>query len=252
MLKTRIIPTVLYRNYGLVKGVSFDSWRHVGSPMQAVKVYNLRQVDELIFLDIMATREGRSPEFDLIDDLADECFMPLAVGGGIRSLDDAHHLLNVGADKVAVNSAAVCNPNLICEIAGKFGSQCLVVSLDVRKASCGSYEVFIHSGTKTTGMDPIEFAKKAEKLGAGEILLTSIERDGTMLGYDLDLIKAVSSAVSIPVIASGGAGNYDHMASAITDGGASAVAAASIFHFTQCTPLEAKHFLHKQGIAVRL
>jgi len=252
MLKTRIIPTLLYSSYGLVKGVSFDNWRHIGSPMQAIKVYNLRQVDELIFLDIMATCEGRSPEFDLIDDLADECFMPLAVGGGVRSIDDARHLLSVGADKIAVNSAAVCNPNLIREIASKFGSQCVVVSLDVRKASGGRYEIFIHSGTKATGMDPIEFVKKAEKLGAGEILLTSIECDGTMRGYDIDLIKAVSSVVSIPVIASGGAGSYDHMASAIIDGAASAVAAASIFHFTQCTPLEAKDFLHKQGIDVRL
>lgn len=252
MLKVRIIPTLLYKEVGLVKGMGFDSWRRVGSAMQAIKVYNMREVDELVFLDITATQERRSPDFELIDELADECFMPMTVGGGIRSIDDVRRLLQVGADKVAINTQAIENPELIEQVAKKFGSQCVVVSIDVKKCDDGEYEVYTHSGTHATGIDPLSLAQKVVSMGAGEILLTSIERDGTMNGYDVELIRNVSHLVSVPVIASGGAGNYEHMFQALTQGKASAVAAASIFHFTEQTPLEAKHYLDERNIHVRL
>jgi imidazole glycerol-phosphate synthase subunit HisF len=251
MLKTRIMPTLLYKNTTLVKGVGFDSWRRVGSAMQAVKVYNMREVDELVFLDIAATREGRSPDFNLIDDLADECFMPLAVGGGIRSLDDVRKLLQVGADKIVVNTAAVSRPELIGEIANRFGSQCVVVSIDAKNDGHGGYEVFTESGAQPTGIDPVALAQRVESSGAGEILITSMDRDGTMDGYDIDLISQVEKAVAIPVIASGGAGSYTHMEEALR-AGASALAAASIFHFTEQTPREAKLHLHGRGFAMRI
>ncbi len=252
MLKLRVMPTLLYKGLGLVKGIGFDSWRRVGSAMQAVKVYNMREVDELVFLDIAATGEGRRPDFALIDELADECFMPLTVGGGIRTAEDVRELLRVGADKVSVNTAAVANPGLIREIAGRFGSQCVVASIDARRRADGTYEVYTHSGTVAAGRDPADVAREAEANGAGEILVTSIERDGTMSGYDLELTRRVSASVAIPVIASGGAGCYEDMARAIVEGKASAVAAASIFHFTQQTPLEAKRCLREKGLAVRL
>jgi cyclase len=252
MLKVRIIPTLLYKDVELIKGTGFESWRRVGSAMQAIKVYNMREVDELVFLDITATQEGRHPDFELIDELADECFMPMTVGGGIRTVEDVRTLLKVGADKVAINTAAVENNELIKEVAKKFGSQCVVVSLDVKRHDNGKYEVFTHSGTYPTGIDPIMLAQKLADMGAGEVLLTSIERDGAMVGYDIELIRNVSKAISIPVIASGGAGEYEHMYQAITQGKASAVAAASIFHFTQKTPLEAKKYLSEHGIHVRL
>ncbi|MFX1277577.1 MAG: glycosyl amidation-associated protein WbuZ [Promethearchaeota archaeon] len=252
MLKVRIMPTLLYKDTTLVKGISFDSWRRIGYLMQAIKVYNIRQVDELIFLDITATKEGRGPDFLLVDDFAYECFMPLTVGGGIRNIEDVRKLLAVGADKISICSSAVFNPNIINEIANEFGSQCIVVSIDVKKHNNGEYEIYTHSGTKSTGLDPVEFALEVEKRNAGEILLTSIDRDGTMKGYDIQLIKKISSAVSIPIIASGGAGNYEHMLQAIRDGNANAVAASSIFQFTEQTPIEAKYFLKKNGINVRI
>jgi len=252
MLKIRIMPTLLYKGLGLVKGVSFDSWRRVGSAMQAVKVYNMREVDELVFLDIAATQEGRGPDFELVDELADECFMPLAVGGGIRTLEDVRHLLQVGADKVSINTASVQSPKLISQIAQRFGSQCVVVSIDVRRRAAGKYEVCTHSGTVPTGIDPVDLAQKMEGLGAGEILLTSIDRDGTMTGYDVEITSRLSESVSIPVIASGGAGNYEHMAEVLREGRVLAVAAASIFHFTEQTPLEAKRYLKEKGFRVRL
>lgn len=251
MLKTRIIPTLLYKDHGLVKGVSFDSWRRVGTALPAIKVYNTREVDELVFLDITANRENRSPDFEEIDRLADECFMPLTVGGGIRSTEDIKKALRAGADKVAINTAALENPQLIRDGAKIFGAQCIVVSIDFRRDVTGRPVVYSRSGTHETGLSPREWALKAESLGAGEILLTSVERDGTMKGYDLDLLKEVSSSVRIPVIAAGGAGCYDHMLQALTVGGCSAVAAASMFHFTQQTPLEAKKFLLANGIATR-
>lgn len=252
MLKIRVMPTLLFKDVGLVKGVSFDSWRRVGSAMQAVKVYNMREVDELVFLDISATQENRPPDYTTVDELADECFMPLTVGGGVRTIDHVQRLLQVGADKVAVNTAAVENADLIRQIAERFGSQCAVVSIDVRQRGDGSHEVFTHSGTQPTGLDPVELAQRAEALGAGEILLTSIDRDGTMMGYDIPLMQRVSQAVSIPVIASGGAGSYADMADVLRNSHVSAVAAASIYHFTQQTPLEAKRYLHGQGFHVRL
>jgi len=251
MLKIRVMPTLLHRDVGLVKGIGFDSWRRVGSAMQAIKVYNMREVDELVFLDISATREGRPPDFALVDELADECFMPLTVGGGVRSADDVRELLRVGADKVAVNTAAAENPRLVREIADRFGSQCVVVSIDARKRGDGGYEVFTHSGAVATGKDALVAAVEAEGCGAGEILLTSVERDGTMSGYDLALTRMVSESVSIPVIASGGCGCYEDMVRVLEEGKASAVAAASIFHFTQQTPLEAKRHLREKGFEVR-
>jgi cyclase len=252
VLKTRIMPTLLFKDVGLVKGVQFDSWRRVGSVMQSVKVYNMREVDELVFLDITATQEGRRPDFDTVDEIADECFMPLTVGGGISTVDDVRRLLQVGADKIAINTAAVVSPEVVTEVARSFGSQCAVVSIDARRHDEGGFEVFTNAGTHATGLDPAEHARQVERLGAGEILLTSIDRDGTMEGYDLELVMRVADAVSIPVIASGGAGCYADMASALLEGGASAVAAASIFHFTEQTPLEAKQHLHDRGIPVRL
>lgn len=252
MLKTRIVPTLLFKEVGLVKGVGFDSWRRVGAAMPQVRVYNMREVDELIFLDIAATPAGRRPDFAMIDDLADECFMPMTVGGGVRSIEDFRDLLAVGADKVAVNTAAIDDPEIIRRSADRFGSQCVVVAIDFRRHADGRAEVFGACGQRPTGLDPVEWAQRVEHLGAGEILLTSIERDGTMSGYDIDMTRRVTAAVSIPVIASGGAGAYDHMVEVVRDAGAAAVAAASIFHFTEQTPREAKEHLRRAGCRVRL
>jgi cyclase len=252
VLKIRVIPTLLFKDFGLVKGVGFDSWRPVGSAMQAVKIYDLREVDELIFVDITAASENRPPDYGTVDELADECFMPMTVGGGVQTVDHATRLLQVGADKVALSTAAVETPELVGELACRFGSQCVVVSIDFKLVSDSRYEVFSHSGTRPTGLDPVAFARDMESKGAGEILLQSIDRDGTMEGYNVAVTRKVAGAVSIPVIASGGAGTYEHMAAVILEGRASAAAAASMFHFTQQTPLEAKHALAKQGIAVRL
>ena len=251
MLKTRIMPTLLHKDVGLVKGKSFDSWRRVGSAMQAIKVYNMREVDELVFLDIAATPGKRDPDYELIDDLADECFMPLAVGGGIRTADHIRRLLAVGADKVCINTVVVEQPEIVEEVARQFGSQCITVSIDARIDSTGHYQVVTHCGQAPVRLDPVDHAMNVEARGAGEIILTSIDRDGTMLGYDLNLTRQVSDAVTIPVIASGGAGGYQHMLDALTKGGATACAAASIFHFTEQTPAEAKRFLHENGIPVR-
>ena len=249
--KIRVMPTLLYKDTELVKGKGFDSWRNIGSAMQSIKVFNLREVDELIFVDITATSQDRRPDFALIDDLADDCFMPLTVGGGISTIDDVRELLQVGADKVAINSAIYSNPSLISAVADRFGAQCIVASIDAKKVG-NHYECFSHSGKHPTGRDPVEVAKEVEKLGAGEILITSIERDGYMEGYDIELTKIVSEAVSIPVIASGGAGSYQDMVDVLKDSKASAVAAASIYQFTQQTPLEAKKYLDAAGFPVRL
>jgi imidazole glycerol-phosphate synthase subunit HisF len=246
------MPTLLFKDVGLVKGVGFDSWRRVGSAMQAVKVYNMREVDELVYLDITATNDRRPPDFAAIDELADECFMPLTVGGGVRDMEDVRRLLQVGADKVAINTAAVESPDFVREMAQRFGSQCVVISIDAKRRENGAYEVYSHSGTRLTGKDPVSFAREVERLGAGEILLTSIDRDGTMKGYDVELTRRVTGAVSVPVIASGGAGGYQHMVDVLQEGKASAVAAASIFHFTEQTPLEAKRYLRDHGFQVRL
>jgi cyclase len=252
MLKVRVMPTLLYRNFGLVKGVAFDSWRGIGTPLQAIKVYGLREVDELVLLDIAASREGRGPDMTLIDELADDCFMPLTVGGGVSRWEHVRDLLRVGADKVAINSAAVARPGLIQEVAERFGSQCVVASIDAHLGDDGVHRVWTHSGTEPTEWEPAEMAAKLQAAGAGELLITSIDRDGTMKGYDLELIAAVSSAVSIPVIASGGAGSYEDLYRALTDGGATAVAAASLWHFTEATPKDAKAYLRARGVDVRL
>ncbi len=250
MLKIRVMPTLLHKDLGLVKGVGFDSWRRVGTEMQTIRVYNLRKVDELVFLDISATTAGRRPDFDLVDQLADECFTPLTVGGGISSSDDVRHLLLAGADKVAVCTAAIERPELVREIAERFGSQSLVVSIDVRRIG-DRHRVFTRAGTSPTGLDPVAVAVRAAEQGAGEILLTSVERDGTMNGYDLELVRSVACAVDVPVIASGGCGSASDMADALR-AGAGAVAAASVFHFTELTPLVAKEHLAEQGFPVRL
>lgn len=250
MLKVRVIPTLLLKGSGLVKGQGFDSWRRVGTLLPAVKVYDLRQVDELALLDIEATAAGRDPDYETVADAAAECFVPLAAGGGVRTLDHIKGLLNAGADKVVVGTAALERPSLIDEAAARFGAQCVVVSIDFRRTADGASRCFSRSGTVDAGRDAVGWAVEAARRGAGEILLTSIERDGTMAGYDLDLVRAVASAVPVPVIASGGAGTYDHMAEALASG-ASAVAAASIFHFTERTPLEAKRHLAALGHPMR-
>lgn len=214
-------------------------------------MYNMREVDELAFFDITATVDGRKPDFDLVDEFADECFMPLTVGGGIRDVNDIRQLLKCGADKVSINSAAVTNPDIVRNGADKFGSQCIMVSIDAKRSDQNKYEVVTHSGTKPTGISPAKLAKEMEHFGAGEIIITSVDNDGTMAGYDIELIQSVVDVVSIPVIASGGAGNFQHMKEAFCYG-VSAVAAASIFHFTEMTPLEAKRFLRDSGINVRI
>lgn len=249
MLKVRIIPTLLWKNFGLVKGVGFDSWRRVGPVLPAIKVYNQRDVDELILADIVASPEGQEPDIESLHDFADECFVPFTVGGGIKSVEHIQALLRAGADKISINSEAYKNPRLVEAAAQRFGVQCVVASIDVRLHG-ERYRCYSHSGTKDEGQDPVAWAKELVDRGAGEILITSVERDGTMGGYDLKLIERLADAVSIPVIASGGAGNFQHMLDAIQCG-ASAVAAASMFHFTEQTPAGAKEFLAGAGIPVR-
>lgn len=251
MLKTRIIPTLLLKGLGLVKGVGFDSGRRVGAALQSIRVYNLREVDELVLLDIAATPAGGRPDFRQIDELADNCFMPMTVGGGVRSLEDIRDLLAVGADKVAINSAALATPELVRSGAREFGAQCIVGAIDVRRHADGRCEVYGECGRAPTGRDPVAWAKELATLGAGEILLTSIERDGTMKGYDTALVRDVAAAVNVPVIASGGCGTYADMHEVLTATRASAVAAAAIFHFTEQTPREAKEYLAARGVAVR-
>ncbi len=253
MLKVRVIPTLLWKNVGLVKGIRFDSWRRVGPALPAIKVYTMRQVDEIILVDIMATREHRDPDYATISDFTRECFVPMTIGGGITKIEHIKNLLRTGgADKVAVNTAAYENPDIIRQAAQLFGSQCIVASIDVKDVGGNRKECYKCSGTVPTGKDPVEWAQQMEKQGAGEILLTSIDRDGTMLGYDTGLIRSVADAVAIPVIASGGVGNYSHMHEAILRGNASAVAAASIYHFTEQTPLEAKKYLASHDVPVRI
>lgn len=251
MLKVRVIPTLLWKNFGLVKGVGFDSWRRVGPVLPAIKVYNTRDVDELVLVDILASQEGSCPDDDSIRDFSEECFVPLTIGGGITDIVQIQRLLRAGADKISINSTAYINPELIDDAAKRFGTQCVVASIDTRRMDDGSHRCFSHSGTRATDRSPVQWARELESRGAGEILITSIDLDGTMQGYDLELIEKVASAVNLPVIASGGAGNYEHMRQAIQEAGASAVAAASIFHFTEQTPAEAKKALAAAGIPVR-
>lgn len=231
MLKTRVIPCLLLRDRGLVKTVRFSDPTYLGDPINAVKIFNDKEVDELIFLDIKATLENREPPFKLISEIASECFMPLCYGGGIKSLKDIQSILNLGVEKVSVNSYAVENPHFVRESADLVGRQSIVVSLDVKKHLSGQYEIFTYGGKKLTGLNPVQFAIEMEEMGAGEILLNSIDRDGTMAGYDLELIKSVTKSVSIPVIACGGAGKLEDFTDAVKRGGASAVAAGSLFVF---------------------
>ncbi len=251
MLKVRVIPTLLWKDFGLVKGVGFDSWRRVGAVLPAIKVYNSRDVDELIVVDITASNENNRPDHESVLDFSEECFVPLTVGGGISNLDDVLHLLHSGADKVSINTFAYTNPGIIDNVAARFGAQCVVASIDVRRLDDGRYHCFSHAGSADTGKDPIDWAKELVDRGAGEILLTSIDRDGTMQGYDLELIERVAESINVPLIASGGAGNYQHMIDVIQQAGASAVAAASIFHFTEQTPAGAKQAMKSAGIPIR-
>lgn len=251
MLKVRVIPTLLWKQYGLVKGVGFDSWRRVGPVLPAIKVYNQREVDELILVDIVAHQPCSEVDYESIDEFGQDCFVPLTVGGGITRLEQVQRLLRAGADKVCINTAAYARPDLITEVARCFGTQCVVASVDVRGDAGNGWRCFSHAGTMDTGRDMQPWIRELAERGAGELLLTSIDRDGTMIGYDLDLIESAVKAVDIPVIASGGAGVYDHMVQAVRQAGASAVAAASMFHFTEQTPAAAKAALAAAGVAVR-
>ena len=250
MLKVRVIPTLLWKDVGLVKGVGFDSWRRVGPVLPAIKVYDAREVDELILVDITASMEGRSPDHESVSDLADECFVPLTVGGGIRTLPEIVSLLQAGADKVSLNSSLFDEARLVDDAARRFGAQCVVASIDARRRENG-YVCVSHSGSRETSREPVAWARELVDRGAGEILLTSVDRDGTMLGYDLELVAQVAGAVHVPVIASGGAGSYQDMVAAVNEGGASAVAAASVFHFTEQTPAGAKAAMEAAGIPIR-
>lgn len=250
MLKVRVIPTLLWKQFGLVKGVGFDSWRRVGPVLPAIKVYNQREVDELMLLDIVAHRSDDDPDFESIDEFGQDCFVPLTVGGGITRMAQVQRLLRAGADKVSLNTVSHSRPELVSEIARRHGVQCVVASIDVRSQD-GGWHCFSHAGQQATGREVVAWARELQDRGAGEILITSIERDGTLQGYDLALIEAVVRAVGIPVIASGGAGNYQHMVDAVTQAGASAVAAASMFHFTEQTPAGAKAALAAAGVPVR-
>lgn len=251
MLKVRVIPTLLWKNFGLVKGVGFDSWRRVGPVLPAVKVYNQREVDELIVVDILAHQDNETLDIEAVKDWSHDCFVPLTVGGGVSHVDQVEQLLRAGADKVSVNTAAYANPELITQIAKRYGSQCVVASIDARRLQSGSWLCFSHAGTQATDYTPEQWAHELQARGAGEVLITSIDRDGTMQGYDLELIAQVARAVNLPVIASGGAGSYEHMVQAVLQAGASAVAAASMFHFTEQTPAGAKAALQAAGIATR-
>ena len=249
-LRARIIPCLDVKNGRTVKGVNFVNLRDAGDPVALAKAYDAGGADELCFLDITATHEGRGLLLDIVSQTAEQCFMPLTVGGGVRSADDMVALLRAGADKVAINSAAVADPDIIAACAMKAGRQCVVVAIDARKSG-ERYEIFTHGGRKAAGLDAAEFAQLAEAKGAGEILLTSMDRDGTKKGYDIELLKAITAAVNIPVIASGGAGGVEDFAPAILEGGANAVLAASIFHFGEATLAEARKALTDAGAPVR-
>ena len=231
MIKPRVIPALLLKGQGLVKTVKFKEPKYLGDPINIVRIFNDKEVDELVLLDITANPEKRGPQFDLLKNIASEAFIPLAYGGGIRSMDDVKKLLSIGIEKLIMNTSAVETPSLVREVADRAGSQATVVSMDVKKGLLGKYEVFTHCGQKKTGLDPVKHAIEMEKMGAGEILINSIDRDGTMQGYDVDLVRKVADAVSVPVVACGGAGNLSHVSEVIKQGHASAAAAGSIFVF---------------------
>ncbi|MFN3230741.1 MAG: imidazole glycerol phosphate synthase subunit HisF [Alphaproteobacteria bacterium] len=251
MLKARIIPCLDVKDGRVVKGVNFVNLRDAGDPVEQAKIYDAAGADELCFLDITASHEKRDIIFDVVRHTAEECFMPLTVGGGVRTVDDVRKLLLAGADKVSINTAAVRNPDFVREAAEKFGSQCIVVAIDAKQVTEGKWEIFTHGGREPTGIDAVEFAQLVEAKGAGEILLTSMDRDGTGEGFDIALTRTIADAVKIPVIASGGVGTLDHMAEGIRDGHATAVLAASIFHFGTYSIAETKAHMAAAGVAIR-
>ncbi|MEM8988377.1 MAG: imidazole glycerol phosphate synthase subunit HisF [Pseudomonadota bacterium] len=252
MLKIRLIPCLDVKDGRVVKGVNFVDLRDAGDPVEIAKAYDAAGADELCFLDITASHERRGVLLDVVKASAEQCFMPLTVGGGVRTLDDIRALLLAGADKVSINTAAVKRPDFVAEASEKFGAQCIVVAIDAKQTGPDRWEIFTHGGREPTGVDAIDFARRVAQLGAGEILLTSMDRDGVRTGYDLALTRAVSDAAPIPVIASGGVGALEHLAEGVTEGRASAVLAASIFHFGDHTISEAKQFMAGRGIPIRL
>lgn len=252
MLKKRIIPILLLQNGRCVKGRRFADYRDTGDPVTSAKVYDAQRVDELIFLDILASGEGRGPFLDIVTRTAEECFMPLTVGGGIASPDEIRDIFAAGADKISINTAAVEKPGFLKEAAEYFGSANIVISIDYRIHPDGSREVYTHGGKKAAGLDALEWAMAAADLGAGEIILTSIDREGTMSGYDIDFIRMVSGRVAVPVVAHGGAGTLAHLKEAVEAGGAQAAAAASIFHFTDQSPIKARLYMKNAGVNVRI
>jgi len=251
MLKNRIIPCLDVKNGRVVKGINFVDLQDAGDPVEQAKIYSDGGADEICFLDITASNENRNTIYDVVERTSKKCFVPLTVGGGVRNVDDISKLLNCGADKVSINTAAVQNSNVIVESSKRFGSQCIVVAIDAKKNK-DKWEIFTHGGRNSTGLDAIEFAKKMENCGAGELLVTSMDRDGTKIGYDIDLMFNISSKVNIPIIASGGVGNLDHLVDGIKLGKASAVLAASIFHYGTYSVKDAKEYLDLKGIPVRI
>lgn len=252
MLAKRIIPCLDVKNGRVVKGVQFVNLTDAGDPVELAGYYDGEGADELVFLDITASAEGRKTMISVVERTAEKVFIPLTVGGGISTSEDVKNLLRAGADKVSLNTAAVLNPAIITETSRIFGSQCIIVAIDARKTAPGKWEVYIHGGRTSTGIDALQWARKVEDLGAGEILLTSMDADGSKAGYDIELTRAVSESVGIPVIASGGAGSLDDIYNVLTQGKADAALAASIFHFGEHTIAETKHYLKKRGVEVRL
>ncbi len=252
MLSVRIIPCLDVHAGRVVKGVNFVNLVDAGDPVEQAKAYETQGADELVFLDITASSDKRAIMLDVVERTASQCFMPLTVGGGLRTVEDIRKMLNAGADKVSLNTAAILNPDLVSEASAKFGNQCIVVAIDAKKEADGKWNVYTHGGRNRTELDAVEWAKEVERRGAGEILLTSMDADGTKDGYDIALTKAVSDAVSIPVIASGGAGKLEHLVDVVKNGGANAVLAASIFHFGTYTITQAKKALQEAGLPARL
>lgn len=256
MLAKRIIPCLDVDNGRVVKGVQFVDIKDAGDPVEVAKRYNEQGADEITFLDITATHHGRDTTYHTVERMAETVFVPLTVGGGVRKVEDIRNLLNAGADKVAINSAAVFTPEFVGEASQKFGAQCIVVAIDAKRVAdvdgMPRWEIFTHGGRKPTGINAVEWASKMAGLGAGELLVTSMDGDGTKKGYDLELMKAITSSVNVPVIASGGVGNLEHLAEGVLQGGADAVLAASIFHFGEYTVQEAKQYMASQGIEMRL